>query len=76
MATATTVVNSAEAANRLGIRVQTLRKWRYLGTGPRYIRYGGLRGRVVYRPEDLEAFLEGRIFNNTTEETVHHEQTA
>jgi DNA-binding transcriptional MerR regulator len=70
----TTVLSSIETANRLGIRPQTLRLWRLLGIGPRFVRYGRLRGRVVYRPEDIEEFLESRTFTSTSDETVRQGQ--
>lgn len=58
----------AEAATILGVSVHTLRKWRHLGRGPRYVKLGGAMragrgqaGRVVYRLSDLLQFLEANI---------------
>jgi hypothetical protein len=64
------VVPTNQAAALLGMQPQTLRLWRLKGTGPRYVRYGGPRGRVVYRVSDLESWLAGRVFNSTSEEGV------
>jgi hypothetical protein len=61
---AASVLDEKVAAERLGVSVFTLRKWRASGRGPRYVKMPGAnrrgRGRaglVRYRPEDLEAFL-------------------
>ncbi|MDD5307603.1 MAG: helix-turn-helix domain-containing protein [Deltaproteobacteria bacterium] len=65
------LISTAEAARRLGVRPQTLRKWRYLGNGPRFVRIGQLRtGRAVYRPSDLEAWLMARTFTSTAAESA------
>ena len=41
----------------LGIRPRTLDNWHSQGRGPRYVRAGRW---IVYRVEDLEAYLESR----------------
>ncbi len=64
-----TLLSSSEVADLLGLKPQTLRKWRLQGDGPRYIRLGhGKRGRVVYRLSDLRVWLEQRTFSHTAEE--------
>jgi len=66
-----TIINSKVAADLLGIKPQTLRKWRHRGTGPRFIRLGSSTvGRVVYRVLDVEKWLEDHTFGSTAEETV------
>lgn len=63
MSTAATLVTPAaltakEAAIYLGLSRQTLANWRVHGLGPAYSRLGGAgRPRIVYLPEDLDAFL-------------------
>jgi DNA-binding transcriptional MerR regulator len=47
----------AEAAELLRAPVATLRYWRHLGTGPRSFRLGR---RVVYRRDDLHAWIDAR----------------
>jgi excisionase family DNA binding protein len=47
----------AEAAEVLRTPVATLRYWRHLGTGPRSFRLGR---RVVYRRDDLHAWIDSR----------------
>lgn len=49
------VMNGKAAASRIGTTEGTLATWRYLGKGPKYIKIGR---RVVYRPADLDAWLE------------------
>ena len=44
-----------EAARFLGLSGRTLEKHRIYGTGPRYSKLGG---RVVYRLDDLQAWVE------------------
>ena len=63
------VLSTSEAAQWLGVRPQTLRKWRWKGTGPRFVRLGtGPRSRAAYRMADLESWLEARSFKSTAEE--------
>ncbi|MGC9437670.1 helix-turn-helix domain-containing protein [Streptomyces sp. WG5] len=44
-----------EAAAQLRRPINTLRHWRYVGTGPASFRVGR---RVMYREEDLTAWVE------------------
>jgi len=50
----------AEAAARLGVTKQTLAKWASAKVGPSYSRSGDVRGRVLYRESDLQAWLDSR----------------
>ena len=63
------LLTTKQAANRLGLRPQTLRKWRCFGGGPRYVRLGGRRGRAMYSPSTLEEWVSARTFTGTCEET-------
>lgn len=55
-----TPLNDVEAADFLGVAVQTLRNWRHLSKGPAYLKLSpGPRGRVVYLQEDLDAYRSG-----------------
>lgn len=49
------LLTSEELANLLGIPVRTLRQWRYVGRGPRYLKFAAT---VRYRASDVEAWLE------------------
>lgn len=44
-----------EVSARLRTKPETLKYWRYIGTGPRFARIGR---RVVYRRSEVEAWLE------------------
>ncbi|MDR4485516.1 MAG: helix-turn-helix domain-containing protein [Nitrospirales bacterium] len=46
-----------------GVMPKTLANWRWRGVGPKFVKIGH---QVRYRPEDLKAFLESRIFSSTT----------
>ena len=71
MSTPTTLVTPAvltteEAAVYLGLSRQTLANWRFHGRGPAYLRLGGAgRPRIVYLPEDLDAFLRANRVKTT-----------
>jgi predicted DNA-binding transcriptional regulator AlpA len=48
-------LRTPEAARFVGLSIRTLEKHRIYGTGPRYSKLGG---RVVYRLEDLQTWVE------------------
>ena len=48
------VWTDVEAAPRLGCKVSTLRRWRWSGGGPPYVKIGRL---VRYRPTDIAEWL-------------------
>jgi predicted DNA-binding transcriptional regulator AlpA len=50
-------------AERIGSR-STLAKWRLSGFGPDYLKLGS---RVVYRRRDVDAWLESRKRNSTSQ---------
>jgi excisionase family DNA binding protein len=47
-------LTEVEAAERLGLKVATLRAWRHQGRGPAYVRLGRA---VRYLASDIEEFL-------------------
>jgi predicted DNA-binding transcriptional regulator AlpA len=57
-------LSAEEAAKFLGLAISTLAKSRGTGKGPVYCKLGR---RVVYRKEDLEAWLESRVVRNTSD---------
>ena len=53
-----------EAARFVGLSIRTLEKHRIYGTGPRYSKLGG---RVVYRLEDLQAWVDRGVKASTSD---------
>ncbi|XPS87367.1 hypothetical protein Dvar_53850 [Desulfosarcina variabilis str. Montpellier] len=52
-------LNEVQAAEFLGVAVQTLRNWRHLSKGPAYLKLSpGPRGRIGYLFEDLNAYRD------------------
>lgn len=50
------LMTTRQAAEYLGFSALTLKKWRCLGSGPRFLRIGGTA--VRYRRSDLEAWAK------------------
>jgi hypothetical protein len=66
------LINETVAAERLAVKVSTLRHWRWAGKGPRFIKIGAA---VRYSPSDLEQFVgrgrrepEAKSKNNNAEQ--------
>jgi predicted DNA-binding transcriptional regulator AlpA len=59
-------LRTPEAARFLGLSGRTLEKHRTYGTGPRYSKLGG---RVVYRIDDLQAWVDRGAKQSTSDET-------
>ena len=57
-------LRTPEAARFLGLSGRTLEKHRTYGTGPRYSKLGG---RVVYRLDDLQAWVERGAKSSTSD---------
>jgi predicted DNA-binding transcriptional regulator AlpA len=49
------LLNENDVARMTGLSVASVRRWRLLRQGPRYVKIGAA---VRYRPEDLAAWLE------------------
>lgn len=58
------LVNETEAARILALRVKTLRRWRWGGQGPPYLKIGGA---VRYDPADLAAFIKSSRRHSTSD---------
>ena len=58
------LVDEREAAERLGLAVATLRRWRWVGRGPLFVKIGGA---VRYDPADLDALIEAGRRNSTSD---------
>jgi predicted DNA-binding transcriptional regulator AlpA len=62
-----TLLREKQAARFLAIEVSTLRRWRWAGTGPQFIKIGAA---VRYDPADLRAFIRAGRRSSTTETEV------
>ena len=60
-------LRTPEAARFVGLSIRTLEKHRIYGTGPRYSKLGG---RVVYRFEDIQAWVESGAKASTSDPGV------
>jgi predicted DNA-binding transcriptional regulator AlpA len=61
-------LNSVEkAATKTGMSVSTLNKWRVTGFGPKFVKLGK---RVLYRDEDIEAFITAGLRSSTSQEVA------
>ena len=58
------LLNETEAARILAMQVTTLRRWRWAGKGPRFVKVGAA---VRYDPADLTAFIEAGRRNSTSD---------
>ena len=58
------LINETEAARILGLSPKTLRRWRWAGKPPRFIRIGAA---IRYDPADLAAFIEAGRRNSTSD---------
>ena len=60
------LLSTRQAAELLNLSPRTLEHYRLRGGGPKYAKVGK---QVRYRPEDLRAWIEERLYSHTTEET-------
>ena len=58
-----TCLTHIDLARRWTISPRTLERWRWVGEGPVYMKIGG---RVVYRLDDILAFEQAQLRQNTT----------
>lgn len=62
------LLTTVEAADYLRLSPRTLEDMRVTGNGPRYFKLGpGKRSKVVYRREELEAWLAQFGYGSTSE---------
>jgi hypothetical protein len=61
------VCDDHRAADHIGVSVDTIRRWRRLGTGPVYLKLGtGPKAPVRYRITDLDAWLDAHARTSTS----------
>jgi hypothetical protein len=58
-----TCLTQTDLARRWTISPRTLERWRWVGENPVYMKIGG---RVVYRLDDILAFEQAQLRQNTT----------
>ncbi len=58
------VITEHEAARLLGLSVKTLRRWRWAGKPPRFLKIGSA---VRYDPTELSIFIEAARRTSTSE---------
>ena len=59
-----TLLREQEVADFLNLKVATLRRWRWSGDGPPFIK---LNGAVRYRRSDLEAYIDAQRRHSTSD---------
>ena len=58
------LLHETETAKILSVKVSTLRRWRWAGQGPRFIKLGAA---VRYDPQDLKNYLAERVRSSTSD---------
>ena len=67
-------VSAEEAAKLFGVTENCLAKWRSAKSGPAYYK---LAGRIWYRKEDLEAFVErSRVVTASAQDATDEQERA
>lgn len=63
------LLTTRQLAERLSTSIRTIERMRQTGEGPPFVRVSGgrRRGRVAYRPSQVEAWLQGRELRSTSE---------
>ncbi len=65
----TDFVDTRQAAEKLGLKKNTLDIWRIQGKGPRFTRFGRA---IRYRLSDLEDFIAANTYTHTSEDHGGH----
>lgn len=58
------LLNEVQAAEKLGLSVHWMRRARWAGNGPEYIK---IQGAVRYRPESIDRFIDSRARRSTSD---------
>ncbi len=62
------LLDSKEAAEYIGISYSSLVKFRRNGVGPRYARIGFGKGKILYNPADLDAWIYRHLAHSEEED--------
>jgi len=63
-------LNETQAAEFLGVSVFWMRRARWAGNGPEFLKYGAA---VRYAPEALQAYRNSRVRRSTSDKTAREE---
>jgi predicted DNA-binding transcriptional regulator AlpA len=63
------LLSEREVARCLAVSLATIRRWRLLGGGPKYLKIGSS---VRYQPSELKAYLESRPMGGGVPREVKH----
>jgi hypothetical protein len=58
------LLNEQQTSKETGFKVSTLRKRRWQGLPPKFLKVGS---KVFYQPKEIEKFLESCVRNSTTD---------
>ncbi len=59
------LLNEQQASERTGFKVTTLRKRRWQGLPPKFLKVGA---KVFYHPKEIECFLESCVRTSTSDQ--------
>jgi hypothetical protein len=59
------LLNERQAAHQLGLKVTTLRRWRWSGKPPNFVKIGAA---VRYDPADLQIFIDAGRRSSTSDQ--------
>ena len=65
-----TPLNESQAAFLYARSKAWFQRMRWSGGGPVYIKLDGLKGGILYRRVDLDAYFNGRVCRSTSESTA------
>ena len=68
----TKLLTETQVADILNLRVATLRRWRWIGQGPRFIKIGAA---VRYDPEQLKDYLAKQVRSSTSDPGAYEMQS-
>lgn len=63
------LITPEEASEILCISPLTLRKWRWEGKKPQFVKIGR---KVAYRRTDIASFIEAQIRKSTSDHSIHN----
>ena len=61
------LLHETEVGKILSVKVSTLRRWRWMGQGPRFIKIGAA---VRYDPQELKEYLANQVRTSTSDPGV------